>query len=129
MTREFAHGLSVTKPTTSRATVLLTPIMEIRRAPWVLSSLRSFARSGKKLNGMKNPETEVNRYIHVACICGTILVKEKINILMLLIWRYETSNGHNRIIVLFKSFLLILCLNLFHFLKPLASYDETTDHI
>lgn len=60
MTREFAHGLSVTKPTTSRATVLLTPIMEIRRAPWVLSSLRSFARSGKKLNGMKNPETEHN---------------------------------------------------------------------
>lgn len=67
--------------------------------------------------------------MYIACICGTILVKEKINILMLLIWRYETSNGHNRIIVLFKSFLLIFRLNLFHFLKPLASYDETADHI
>ena len=56
MTRELAHGRSVMKPTRSRATVLLTPIMEIRRAPWVFSSLRSFAKSGKKLNGMKNPK-------------------------------------------------------------------------
>lgn len=67
--------------------------------------------------------------MYIVCICGIIFVKEKINILMLLIWRYEISNGYNRIIVFFKSFFLIFCFNLFYFLKLLVLYDEIIDYI
>lgn len=127
--REFVYGLLVMKFIMSWVIVLFILIMEIRRVFWVLLSLRFFVRFGKKLNGMKNFEIEVNRYIYVVCICGIIFVKEKINILMLLIWRYEISNGYNRIIVFFKSFFLIFCFNLFFFLKLLVLYDEMIDYI
>lgn len=127
--REFVYGLLVMKFIMSWVIVLFILIMEIRRVFWVLLSLRFFVRFGKKLNGMKNFEIEVNRYIYVVCICGIIFVKEKINILMLLIWRYEISNGYNRIIVFFKSFFLIFCFNLFYFLKLLVLYDEIIDYI
>lgn len=127
--REFVYGLLVMKFIMSWVIVLFILIMEIRRVFWVLLSLRFFVRFGKKLNGMKNFEIEVNRYIYVVCICGIIFVKENINILMLLIWRYEISNGYNRIIVFFKSFFLIFCFNLFFFLKLLVLYDEIIDYI
>lgn len=127
--REFVYGLLVMKFIMSWVIVLFILIMEIRRVFWVLLSLRFFVRFGKKLNGMKNFEIEVNRYIYVVCICGIIFVKENINILMLLIWRYEISNGYNRIIVFFKSFFLIFCFNLFFFLKLLVLYDEMIDYI
>lgn len=83
--REFVYGLLVMKFIMSWVIVLFILIMEIRRVFWVLLSLRFFVRFGKKLNGMKNFEIEVNRYIYVVCICGIIFVKEKINILMLYI--------------------------------------------
>lgn len=78
MIREFVYGLLVMKFIMSWVIVLFILIMEIRRVFWVLLSLRFFVRFGKKLNGMKNFEIEVNMYI--VCICGIIFVKEKINI-------------------------------------------------